>query len=261
MCRSRASPVSQPRRRIDRQEGMRTLHLFLLICLTAFAQTRPVPPSDIANTSTNKAAAKASARSLQDTPESAAKKVERLAKKVDEGAGTPVSTVKKEHKEHGVQKHTKHSPPPPELLPPPPESSSGGYFPMLAVGALIVCCLCVVLQCCIGGVSSYWGSMSSYGTQIGSFVVLVCVQSVAILLFKLCQTSGSYSFSPASCVAMTEACKLALAVTLHSRHVKATGVDPFKGVTPRICAHYFFLAVLYTINNQLTFYALEVRHV
>jgi UDP-sugar transporter A1/2/3 len=60
---------------------------------------------------------------------------------------------------------------------------------------------------------------------------------------------------------MTEACKLALAVTLHSRHVKATGVDPFKGVTPRICAHYFFLAVLYTINNQLTFYALEVRHV
>ena len=90
---------------------MRTLHLFLLICLTAFAQTRPVPPSDIANTSTNKAAAKASARSLQDTPESAAKKVERLAKKVDEGAGSPVSTVKKEHKEHGVQKHTKHSSP------------------------------------------------------------------------------------------------------------------------------------------------------
>ena len=32
----------------------------------------------------------------------------------------------------------------------------------------------------------------------------------------------------------------------------------FEGLTPRICAHYLGLALLYTINNQLTFYCFEL---
>lgn len=129
---------------------------------------------------------------------------------------------------------------------------------ILAVIVVIIVCGLAVHHSCLRDLSTYWASLSSYGTQIGSFAVLVCVQSCAILLFKLCQTSGSYSFSPASCVALTESCKLALALSLHTRDVQASGASLFEGVSSRICVHYFFLALLYTINNQLTFFALEV---
>ncbi len=251
---------------------LKRIHLFLVACLTVSAQTRPVPVGD-ADTSK-----KAQMRVQGDAAESTSKKAERSARGksassaeeavlnlpvAKEGLAKKGADAVKEHTHLRLHGHTKHSVPvsaPPAPFAPPESSGSGGsYITMMAVCALIVCCIGVVFQTCLGDVSAYWSSLSSYGTQIGSFAVLVCVQSVAILLFKLCQTSGSYSFSPASCVALTEACKLALAVTLHSRHVQATGASPLEGVTPRICAHYLFLAVLYTVNNQLTFYALEVR--
>ena len=101
-------------------------------------------------------------------------------------------------------------------------------------------------------------ALSLYAQQLGSFFVLVCVQSTAILLFKLCQVGGTYTFSPASSVALTELCKLALAAGMHSRNVAASGERWFEGVSLRIVLHYFGLSLLYTINNQLSFYALEV---
>ena len=39
-------------------------------------------------------------------------------------------------------------------------------------------------------------AMTEYAKQLGAFVVLVVVQSAAILLFKLCQQHGKYTFNP-----------------------------------------------------------------
>ena len=143
-------------------------------------------------------------------------------------------------------------PPPPDV---PPEKSFFG------AGISIACALLLLL----GAAGMFWrdiadmsASLSNWGLQIGSFFVLVAVQSTALLLFRLCQTSGAYEFSPASCVALTEACKLVLASTLHLRHVRSTGDALFHNVTPKIVAHYFGLALCYTVNNQLTFYCLQM---
>lgn len=100
--------------------------------------------------------------------------------------------------------------------------------------------------------------MSEYAKQLGAFVILVVVQSTAILLFKVCQVGGAYTFNPASSVALTEVCKLALAGTLHFQYVSSSGEPFWKGVNTKIVVHYFFLSALYTANNQLSFYVLEV---
>ena len=105
---------------------------------------------------------------------------------------------------------------------------------------------------------------SHYALQIGSFCTLVAVQSTALLLFKVCQVQGSYTFSPASNVALTEMCKLGLAGSLHisaTNKARAEG-SPSKGyldgLSLRIVLHYLGLAVLYTVNNQLTFLCFEL---
>jgi len=92
--------------------------------------------------------------------------------------------------------------------------------------------------------------------QLASFCTLVGVQSTAILLYKLCQVEGSYTFSPASNVALTEICKLALALSLHYGAQRHSTKGFFDGVSPKIVAHYFGLSLLYTVNNQLSFYVL-----
>jgi hypothetical protein len=84
------------------------------------------------------------------------------------------------------------------------------------------------------------------------------VQSTAILLFKLCQKDGKYTFNPASSVALTEICKLILASTLHYQSVTSSKKGFWEGVTPKIVINYFGLSLLYTINNQLSFYCLEI---
>ena len=48
-----------------------------------------------------------------------------------------------------------------------------------------------------------------------AFFALVFIQATAILLFKLCQEEGVYTFSPASCIAITEFTKFCLATTMH----------------------------------------------
>lgn len=97
-----------------------------------------------------------------------------------------------------------------------------------------------------------------YVQQLGAFCLLVVVQSFAILLFKLCQVSGRYTFSVPSSVCLTEVCKLVLAASFHYAYVTKERKPLFENVTPRIVLHYLGLALLYTLNNQLSFYALEV---
>jgi len=93
--------------------------------------------------------------------------------------------------------------------------------------------------------------------QIVAFFTLVVVQSVAILLFKLAQTGGAYTFSPASAVALTELVKLALAATSHALDVRRTGDEWFAGLSVAIMLHYFGLSCLYTTNNILTFFIIQ----
>lgn len=97
-----------------------------------------------------------------------------------------------------------------------------------------------------------------YAQQLASFVTLVVIQASAMLLFKLCQVDGKYTFSPASSVALTEVCKLALALGMHGRDVRTSGKPFFENANVRIVLHYFALSLLYTINNQLSFSVLEV---
>lgn len=95
------------------------------------------------------------------------------------------------------------------------------------------------------------------GMQLVAFFTLVVVQSGAILLFKLAQIGGSYTFSPASSVALTELVKLALAFGSHALEVRHTGNEWFPGLSLPIMLHYFGLSCLYTTNNILTFFVLE----
>lgn len=97
----------------------------------------------------------------------------------------------------------------------------------------------------------------SAGMQLIAFFTLVVVQSGAILLFKLAQIGGSYTFSPASSVALTELVKLALAFGSHALEVRHTGNEWFPGLSVPILLHYFGLSCLYTTNNILTFFVLE----
>ncbi|KAK7247748.1 hypothetical protein SO694_00088166 [Aureococcus anophagefferens] len=86
----------------------------------------------------------------------------------------------------------------------------------------------------------------------GAFFVLVFMQTTAILLFKLCQEEGAYTFSPASSIAITEFAKLAMASGLHYRAVD--GAKLFEGLDARIVLNYAGLALLYTTNNYITFH-------
>ena len=105
---------------------------------------------------------------------------------------------------------------------------------------------------------SDFGSMSNYAQQTGAFCVLVATMVVAMLLFKLCQVGGTYTFSPASSVALTEMCKLALAVGLHARINGARDAAAWsEGVTKRVLLHYALLSAGYTANNQMAFYILR----
>ncbi|KAL1526182.1 hypothetical protein AB1Y20_014910 [Prymnesium parvum] len=100
--------------------------------------------------------------------------------------------------------------------------------------------------------------LTEYAKQVGAFFILVVVQSTAILLFKLCQEGGKYTFNPASSVALTEICKLMLASSLHWYGLSKSKKPFWEGVNTRVVLHYFGLSALYTFNNQLSFYALEV---
>jgi len=101
-------------------------------------------------------------------------------------------------------------------------------------------------------------ALTEYAKQLGAFMTLVVVQATAILLFKLCQNDGKYTFNPASSVALTEMCKLLLAGSLHYNHVASSKKPLWEGVSPKIVFHYLGLSMMYTINNQLSFYCLEL---
>lgn len=98
---------------------------------------------------------------------------------------------------------------------------------------------------------------AQYAKQLGAYGVLVVVQTFALLLYKLCQQNGTYTFNPASSVALTEICKLLISLSLHAHHTYTRRSPLFENVNAQIVLHYIGLSTLYTINNQLTFHCME----
>ena len=101
----------------------------------------------------------------------------------------------------------------------------------------------------VGLVAAVMAALSA--RALGAFVVLVFMQTTAILLFKLCQEDGLYTFSPASSIVMSEVAKLVMSTTFHYRSVGRAQF--FEGLTPVIVGNYAGLSLLYTTNNYITF--------
>ena len=176
-----------------------------------------------------------------------------LAKMGEKDAAKALAKMQAPHN-HGSKATPKAKAPPPPP-PPPTLSTRAAIWPLLVgIGALLVCgAVCFRVQLATMGAGESDGGGSGYSLQIASFVALVALQTTAILLFKVCQEHGAYTFSPASSIAMTEMLKFFIAGTLHTRHVKETGEDLLKGVSLPIILNYAGLSALYTLNNYITF--------
>ena len=101
---------------------------------------------------------------------------------------------------------------------------------------------------------------AAHTKQFFWLIVLVCIQCIAFLLFKVVQVSGQYTFSVASSIAITEVLKLLLAAFLHARNL-FTSAQPVmswhswtKELTLALACKYLGLATLYSLNNQLAFW-------
>jgi UDP-sugar transporter A1/2/3 len=142
---------------------------------------------------------------------------------------------------------------------PSPTSPSARSIPkggVLPIVACVVLCAGIYLRGSLvrmaaGDVET--SSARHMSLQVSSFLALVTLQTTAILLFKLCQVHGAYTFSPASSIAMTEALKFVIASVLHTRHVGGTGEPWGRGISRAIVLNYAGLSLLYTINNYITF--------
>ena len=135
---------------------------------------------------------------------------------------------------------------------PPPAVSSGrvGWWVLLALALLVCVLLAVPAKARLRLLTHGLGGMSAYAQQLCSFCVLVATMTVAMLLFKVCQVDGAYMFSPASSVALTELCKLTLALGLHALGGARTLEAWREGVSGRVMLHYAGLSAAYTFNNQ-----------
>ena len=95
------------------------------------------------------------------------------------------------------------------------------------------------------------------------FLVLTFMHALALLIFKLNAVDGSYPFSSASTVVITEAVKLCLATALHRREIRlqpATTrpsglIDSFRRTASRcLVLETCIVSAMYTGNNLLSYY-------
>ena len=100
------------------------------------------------------------------------------------------------------------------------------------------------------------------------FTHVIQIQTISfwgvIFVFALFYTIARPFRAPASNVALTEMCKLALASSLHVAYINkardegSPGRGYLDGLSVKIVLNYLGLALLYTVNNQLTFLCFEV---
>lgn len=88
--------------------------------------------------------------------------------------------------------------------------------------------------------------------QLMSFISLVIIQGSNILAFKLSGSKGKYHYNTASAICITEAVKFCMSLVFFTR--ERTGVPHVPVATIQ---GYIVLAVIYCINNQLTFWLLS----
>lgn len=176
-------------------------------------------------------------------------------------SSAPQPHASRNHTTHGTRRQSKSSSSggsPLVPAPAPAEAAAPVHVPpsatLIVLGLLVVLgvfCFCFrgsLATMAAGGAES---SSRFYSLQVASFTALVTLQTTAILLFKVCQVHGAYTFSPASSIAMTEALKFCIASGLHTRHVKASGGSWTHGIEPRIVLNYAGLSLLYTIVRRV----------
>eukprot|EP00405_Crypthecodinium_cohnii_P039883 CAMPEP_0206541318 /NCGR_PEP_ID=MMETSP0325_2-20121206/9540_1 /ASSEMBLY_ACC=CAM_ASM_000347 /TAXON_ID=2866 /ORGANISM="Crypthecodinium cohnii, Strain Seligo" /LENGTH=372 /DNA_ID=CAMNT_0054039231 /DNA_START=57 /DNA_END=1175 /DNA_ORIENTATION=+ len=102
-------------------------------------------------------------------------------------------------------------------------------------------------------------------TKVLAVLALVCVSSSVGILYRVSQASGrSFEYSTTSAICIAEFIKLCLAMAFHigdSSHQSegmspiVTGVKSARAqLSKSAVGHIWFLAGLYTLNNQLSFY-------
>lgn len=101
-------------------------------------------------------------------------------------------------------------------------------------------------------------------THLCMFLILTAMHALGLLMHKLCSNEDhSYDFSPASTLVCIELTKLALATALHKREVSTATQGPRSLVqsfretgTLKLWLATTAIAVMYTANNLLTFFAI-----
>lgn len=88
--------------------------------------------------------------------------------------------------------------------------------------------------------------------QLMAFASLVIIQGSNILFFKLSGAKGKYSYNTASAICITEAVKFCMSIVFFTRERIALPSVPMATVRG-----YIILAVIYCVNNQLTFWLLS----
>jgi drug/metabolite transporter (DMT)-like permease len=100
-------------------------------------------------------------------------------------------------------------------------------------------------------------ALPANGKKLVAFIAMAVIMSAISLITKVSQKNGaSYTFNPASAIAIAEMIKLSLSL---SSYLKDNTIATAKASLERpLVTVYFILAVIYMINNQLTFYMLTL---
>mmetsp|Transcript_36435 Transcript_36435/g.91704 ORF Transcript_36435/g.91704 Transcript_36435/m.91704 type:complete len:796 (-) Transcript_36435:526-2913(-) len=99
------------------------------------------------------------------------------------------------------------------------------------------------------------GGGTNLSQTVRAFFLLVFVQTTFLLSFKLSQKGGTYKYNTASAIATTELVKCCLAAGMHWASNRSA-TPWFSSVHKSDVFKWAVLAIMYCINNQLTFFAL-----
>ena len=107
---------------------------------------------------------------------------------------------------------------------------------------------------------------SSWRNKVLSFLGLTAIQTLVVIIVRFAQKDGKYDFNPAASLAIAEFVKLCISAFLHSRSLEVvngesvvqTFMKPFHEANKTVYRTMIGLALLYAINNQLTFVILKL---
>ena len=107
--------------------------------------------------------------------------------------------------------------------------------------------------------ASYVDDLSDTAKKTFAFFSLMAIQISLLLVVTLSKANHqSYTYNPASAICMAEACKLAISAGTYFRTGGTVEEAKKTFVNKEVLTAYVVLALIYCINNQLTFTALAL---